>query len=42
MATPISTQVEQDHLVHHDHVHDDDHQESFVSKYVFRDRKSVV
>src|SRR6476659_6076546 len=36
MATTHNTGLEKDHLVHHDHVHDhDDHEESFVSKYVF-------
>src|SRR5688500_6108639 len=43
MATPINTGLEKDHLVHHEHVHDhDDHEESFVSKYVFsQDHKMI-
>ena len=36
MATPINPALEKEHMAHHDHVHDhDDHEESFVSKYIF-------
>ena len=36
MATTVDTGLENQTLVHHDHVHDhDDHSESFVSKYIF-------
>ena len=36
MATVKNSELEKEHLAHHDHVHDhDDHEESFVSKYVF-------
>ncbi|MDO8999935.1 MAG: cbb3-type cytochrome c oxidase subunit I [Bacteroidota bacterium] len=36
MGTVKNSELEKEHLVHHDHVHDhDDHEESFVSKYLF-------
>jgi cytochrome c oxidase subunit 1 len=37
MATVKNSELEKEHLVHHDHVHDHDHdhEESFVSKYIF-------
>jgi cytochrome c oxidase subunit I len=36
MATPVNPALEKEHLEHHAHVHDhDDHEESFVSKWVF-------
>jgi len=37
MATVKNSELEKEHLVHHDHVHDhdNDHEESFVSKYIF-------
>ena len=37
MATVKNSELEKEHLVHHDHVHDhdEDHEESFVSKYIF-------
>ena len=48
MATKSKTitKVEIEHLVHHDHVqedaHDNDHEESFVSKYIFsQDHKMI-
>ena len=43
MATITNTALEQEQLVHHDHVHDhDDHEESFVSKYIFsQDHKMI-
>ncbi|MFN8231787.1 MAG: cbb3-type cytochrome c oxidase subunit I, partial [Bacteroidia bacterium] len=36
MASVTHSELEKDHLAHHSHVHDhDDHEESFVSKYIF-------
>lgn len=36
MASEKNTELEKEHLVHHDHVHDhEEHHETFVSKYVF-------
>jgi cytochrome c oxidase subunit 1 len=36
MGSVTNSALEKEHLVHHDHVHhDDDHEESFISKYVF-------
>jgi cytochrome c oxidase subunit 1 len=36
MASVTHTELEKDHLAHHRHVHDhDEHEESFVSKYIF-------
>jgi cytochrome c oxidase subunit 1 len=36
MASVTHTELEKDHLAHHSHVHDhDEHEESFVSKYIF-------
>ncbi len=43
MSTPTTTTLEQEHLAHHEHVHDhDDHEESFVSKYVFSMDHKVI
>ena len=43
MGTVKNSELEKEHLVHHDHVHDhDDHEESFVAKYVFsQDHKMI-
>jgi cytochrome c oxidase subunit I len=43
MANSMNTVIEKEHLVHHDHLHEhDDHEESFVSKYIFsQDHKMI-
>ncbi|MBS1652500.1 MAG: cbb3-type cytochrome c oxidase subunit I [Bacteroidetes bacterium] len=42
MAT-IHTDLEKEHLAHHEHVHhDDDHHESFVQKYIFSQDHKVI
>jgi cytochrome c oxidase subunit 1 len=43
MANSMNTVIEKEHLVHHDHMHEhDDHEESFVSKYIFsQDHKMI-
>ena len=43
MASHSATGLEHQHLVHHDHVHDhDEHEESFVSKYIFSMDHKVI
>src|SRR6478736_1750887 len=43
MATPTNTGLEKEHLAHHAHVYEhDDHDESFVSKYIFSMDHKVI
>src|ERR1043165_4583191 len=44
MGSVTNSALEKEHLVHHDHVHhhDDDHEEPFITKYVFsQDHKTI-